>query len=371
MVNLLIEPHHHYEVLDALLRLLATSQTPTTCITNNFCYQHSDFKSADWVDWKIAKSTETVIKKETTIIKQSKNILCTTIDIFSSLWTMDLRQTRLMAFIHNGHNFFNQHQQLVWNPNAILRSLYYQFRGDFRKQALIADKLDKILVPSESIAEYLKSTASDHLQAKITYLDFAIPQLVANISKDEKITITIPGTLTNKRRDYELTFRVLPELDKMIQQPVELYFLGKKTTDVIITSIAALDLKNIAIHIFDGYIAPEVFHQKLLSTDFLWLPIREKIQYKSFYEIRNKTCVSGNINDMVKYALPVILPEFYQLPSPLEQMAASYQQEEDLVQLLSQWINTKAFNDIKKNSDSILAIHKNQVLQQLSNLDLK
>jgi len=104
------------------------------------------------------------------------------------------------------------------------------------------------------------------------------------------------------------------------------------------------------------------------TTDFLLLPIREKMIYKAHYEYRGKSSVSGNINDLARYALPAILPDFYPLDNSLEEWVIRYGDEEKLTNILITWISYQAFDDIKREKLVYLDRYTERILMDFKEI---
>jgi len=364
----IIEPFQHYEVLHSLLRMVIATGTTATVITNDFCKKHINLKNDNFIIWHTARNTEAVIQQQKLLLKNAAKILFTTINPSSVFWKWEKFDSQISAFAHNAHNLFNLKSYRVPSPIYRIKYGLYQLRGDYQQQKYILERLTTVLVPDTQIAIHLQKVVYSSQKHKIKVLPFAFPQHTATIYSKEAINITIPGTISNTLRDYNSVAKIIKQVDEAINTPVRLRLLGRLKETPISILFDKIKLYNIQLEIFTDYIPPELFLDKMLETDFLLLPIQEKIIYKSHYEYRGQSSVSGNINDLISYGLPAILPSFYPLDEAVEKMTTRYKNEYDLANVLTQWISQRSYNEIKENSRRSLAAYKAEVLKKFTAL---
>ena len=281
---ILIEPFQHYEVLHSLLRMVLATGGSATVITNDFCKKHIQLDHSSAITWLVEPSTEAVIQQQQALLQKSSTIIFTTIDPYSIFWTWRLSRKKVAAYVHNAHSFFKVLEYSIPSFFYRLKNWSYVVRGDYQRQKEILAQLTNVLVPDQRIAGHLSLKVAVEFQEKITTLPFAFPEFNPKVHLDNPIQITIPGTISIALRDYEILLTCLPKVDQIIKIPVQINLLGRLKETKIRKSFEELALKNIKIKLFEDYISPKLFEQQMRATDFLLLPIQEKVIYKAHYE---------------------------------------------------------------------------------------
>jgi len=348
--------------------MVLATEGSATVITNEFCKKHIQLDHPSAITWLVAPNTESVIREEQARLQKSSTIIFTTIDPYSTFWSWRLPGKKVMAYIHNAHSFFDVLEYSLPSFFYRLKNWSYAVRGDYQRQKEILAKLTNVLVPDESIARHLKSKITVENWKKVKTLPFAFPEFNPKVHLDNPIRITVPGTISNQLRDYEIILACLPKVDQIIKIPVQINLLGRLKETKIRRSFEKLTLKNIQIKLSEDYISHELFEQQMRATDFLLLPVREKMIYKAHYEYRGKSSVSGNINDLVRYALPAVLPDFYPLDDSLEEWVIRYSDEKKLTDILIMWISNQAFDDIKRKKSIYFDEYQEKVLASFKEL---
>lgn len=349
----IIEPFKHYEVLAAILRLVKEEAIEVHCFTTVFCRDQISNTSDNihFYTFSGERLADDFIEEHLELLNQCSFVFFTTLDIHSKLFSNQKISTKLLGLVHNANNFFFYNNK----KKAVDQVKYYfnKLRGDFSKNAQVLNRLDRVVVPTKFIAEYIEIHYENRLN-KLKAIEIAIPKHKPLIYNRKEVIITIPGTVNQDRRDYQLIAEKILSVDARIEVPVKLFFLGKlfsKKERKLLEQLQTKKLKYVELVTFEDYVPIDTFREIIALSDFLLLPIQQLIQYKAFEEERGKSCVSGNINDMVQDGLPAILPSFYPLAQELEQMVGRYEKPEGLEDLLVDWISTKHFNKIKKGLD--------------------
>lgn len=140
----------------------------------------------------------------------------------------------------------------------------------------------------------------------------------------EKITIVIPGSVSQSRRDYENVFSTISAFEIEIKngfhlskENIEFVFLGKAQGSQL-KQLVALEqsLEKISIHYFTEKVPVIIFDEWMNKADFLWCPIQSETEFFSHKEIYGKTKMSGNIGDAIKYGKTAFFPADYQSDLP-------------------------------------------------------
>ncbi len=167
---------------------------------------------------------------------------------------------------------------------------------------------------------------------------FYLPVFINEFSQPEKSDLTIiviPGTVSQKRRDYQHLFSFIK--NSKSQQQFHFIFLGKASG----TELQELkDLKNnlpknISIEFFKEKVSSTIFEECMLKADVLWCPIQPKTEFLSQEEIYGETKMTGNLGDAIKYGKPAIFPTHYKNNYPF-----IFEEEKDV---FKQFSNLKNF----------------------------
>ncbi len=361
----IVEPLKHYEVLASILRSLSNIEVEIYCFTTAFCRNQIEGNTYN-VHWYTSDSdsfSDDMLYEHLSILKSCEAVFFTTIDLKSKFIIDKDVRVKMIALVHNCNNFFFQGQEQI---EKISMYFFNKIRGDFKKAKQILDRLDRVVVPTEFIANHLEGKLN-MVQDKLESIEVAFPAYAPQLFERPEIIITIPGVVNQDRRDYELIAGLIPKVDRQIERPVKLIFLGKifsKKEARILDRLKAQPLKHFELITYQDYIPIGTFKAQLRLTDFLLLPIQEKITYKSLQEQRGKTCISGNINDLVQYALPAISPNFYPLHQEIQPLVDTFSTTDELSDHLVKWIENRTYHHKKTYFDSMMIQYKEKVISK-------
>ncbi len=126
-------------------------------------------------------------------------------------------------------------------------------------------------------------------------------------NKNEKLTIVIPGGVSQKRRDYKHVLNVIQKTEG--SENIEFVFLGKAKGDELDA------IKNVSnqFHItyFTERVSQEDFEMWMKKADVLWCPIQQQTEFFSQKELYGKTKMTGNIGDAIKFGKIAVFPANY------------------------------------------------------------
>jgi hypothetical protein len=255
-----------------------------------------------------------------------------------------------IGLVHNAHSFFFPLSLKFLPWSRLPKYCFYLFRLDFKNYARIRKNLDIIVLPDTIIYNHIRPKLAHSLQSKLFNLSISVPEKDPRKMINKSIIITIPGIVSQNRRDYRHLIDLLPELNRLISNPIVLYLLGApktRTDNKILKQLNALSLKYIEIKSFLEDVPADQYDAMLSITDFLLLPIKIRKVYRSSYEYRGKSCTSGNLNDMIRFSLPAIVPRELPLSSDVEGLVDTYKSRRDLLNVLTLWINKRHYNGKK------------------------
>lgn len=126
-------------------------------------------------------------------------------------------------------------------------------------------------------------------------------------NKNEKLTVVIPGGVSQKRRDYNHVLDVIQKSEGV--DNIDFIFLGKAKGEEL------ENIKKIAekfnLKYFTERVSQEDFEIWMKKADVLWCPIQQKTQFFSQKEIYGSTKMTGNIGDAIKFGKAAVFPKNY------------------------------------------------------------
>lgn len=271
----------------------------------------ASFKADFFLSKKIAKQVQ-LSPEQNVVIWQPGNLLF-------QLFKEDYK----LVIIGTLHRRFNVFQKIigkfntaviVHNQNFVKTSKYGLWQAIFKKEFLFRAKL----LSKEALLQ------APHLYQEVNYLLVLDPrfenknqkyfpvfynEFLENTRK-EFLTIVIPGTVSQWRRDYE---HVLSEIPKF-KTSTCFIFLGKAALPELdwLRSAENRLPSHLKIQYFTEKVQQNEFDEIMNSADVLWCPIQEKTEFFSGLEIYGQTKMSGNIGDAIKYGKPAVFPKAYQ-----------------------------------------------------------
>ena len=146
-----------------------------------------------------------------------------------------------------------------------------------------------------------------------------------------------------------------------LHKQVILTLLGKPSGPYgqkIVRQFKSLQRSNLEIQTYDHFIEQEYFDEMLKQSDFLILPISRYMKVSIFKEINGFTCVSGNVNDMMRFAIPSLISDFYPLDKELKDLTQSFNSATELRRLVESWVNQNTYLEKRKNASALLSSHQ-------------
>lgn len=155
----------------------------------------------------------------------------------------------------------------------------------------------------------------------------------SNFSEDETIHIVMPGNVSNKRKDIDLVFRIISELNPVSK--LHFTFLGKPENNRILNQLENVKANahpNILITNFNQFI-PWVTYSKIINKAHLLLcPIKNKTSFYWVDEFYGSTKVSGSEADCIYNGKIGIFPATY---PKMDWHNLFYENEAQLAELLN------------------------------------
>lgn len=142
-------------------------------------------------------------------------------------------------------------------------------------------------------------------------------QNYVSAASSAQLTVVIPGSVDEHRRDYDHIFNILNS--KTFSQHIKFVFLGKSGKGMV---HRLEHLKNTGVHhnfsvqYYNTKVPALEFDQVMREADVLWCPLQKITQFFSTDEFYGKTKMSGNIGDAITFSKPAIFPSWYDTEYP-------------------------------------------------------
>ncbi|MFN1217451.1 hypothetical protein ACKW6Q_10835 [Chryseobacterium kwangjuense] len=253
--------------------------------------------------------------------------------VFLSDSSMIMEQLKLKKYdliiIGTVHRYFNTFHALVqkYNTAVIVHNINF---SNASKSALMASVFKGDLIYRLKLwwKEGLFYTSKAYRSAKnLLVLDEELSSqklkflplfYSKSFEKPEnmKLTIVIPGGVSQKRRDYDHVFKTIRNLKP--EEECEFIFLGKAGDKELkqLEQLARQLPDKVSIRYFSDRVSHLDFEKGMRQADVLWCPIRRKTEFFSREEIYGITKMTGNLGDAIKYGKTAIFPKDY--PAKLE-----------------------------------------------------
>ena len=209
-------------------------------------------------------------------------------------------------------------------------------------------------------------------------------------TQNNVFTIVIPGSVSQRRRDYEKVIKKLRKFElnanknelrrsetlvETKQQEkessvgtthhLEIILLGKASGKELkmIQDFEQSKSEKISITYFTEKVSQHVFDEFMQKADILWCPIQQETKFFSQKEIYGVTKMSGNIGDAIKYGKLAVFPESY--PSNYSFIVHEKEHVEDFIFIkeqvyFSEFSKEKVLQGLEKTIFASLHPSKNQ-----------
>ncbi|SHJ03824.1 hypothetical protein SAMN05444363_2465 [Flavobacterium terrae] len=178
---------------------------------------------------------------------------------------------------------------------------------------------------------------------------------------DETIQIVMPGNVSNKRKDVDLLFAILPKLNP--KSKIHFTFLGKPENETVLTQLEQLKDNchaNIAITHYHQFIPWQEYSKVIAQAHLLLCPIKQNTSFYWVDEVYGTTKVSGAEADCVYNGKIGIFPSSY---PKMDWYNWQYQSEDDLIQLL----NTVSIEMLQKEYEKLKPFAEKYTFEKVKN----
>ncbi len=262
-----------------------------------------------------------------------------------------------LIIIGTAHRYFNVFSSIctIFNTAVITHNLNFSKASKFKllKSIFLQDQIYrlKLLLKEDLLdagqlykkAKHLLVLSESFLTENSPtrrYLPLFFNEYNESHDKDYFI-IVIPGTVSQKRRDYRHVFqRIRSWPQDPSKKTVEFVFLGK-AEGAELTTLRELEKslpQNLRLKYFVEKVPQQNFNQYMNKADVLWCPVNRYTKFFSQTEIYGETKLTGNIGDAIRYGKFAIFPTNFPREYPF-----IMSEDEDLANQL-QSIQTERYN---------------------------
>ncbi|MGW2028319.1 hypothetical protein [Streptomyces decoyicus] len=345
----LIELSAHNEVLESLIRQAIDVGASPTVYTNAFCAESSGAADSSAVEWHVCPPglpyAEFLDKCQSSIDSQDHLFIVTPVDsLCGPLSDASARSATWHCLVHTLNTFTSSDGD---RPSAAIAKL-------------VLEGAAGVLLPDLRLMK-----SGDPLRSRA--INIAYPQHPPTEFVREEVRCCIPGRMYSGR-DHAEVLSALKVAAPRLTRRLRVDFLGEHASEETKTAVeASREAVVPSVELLDhpGYVAQEEFDETLAEADFLILPVSEFLTRNGIVETRGQTCVTGNVNDMVRFGLPALMPAFYPLSGHIDGMTARYGGIASLADLIVTWVNTGEFNRRKRAAPPGLEAYRSECLSAM------
>lgn len=376
----LIELYSHSEVLLACLRLNQFAGIDMDVFTTEAVSE----ELSGVVEWEEIDKNKIILKNDNQSIN---NFICqfeekivtydllivTTISSNFITWNSILSKAKKsILVIHNFNTFFYERKKtlpILLNFNSflnVLRSVRAIFRNENWEKKELLENANWLLSLEGLNLNRLKEkniTYANKLRFDLP-TSFSLHPTDLKKTKNEILTITIPGSITDNGKQFDLIFNVFIKCISFFQSRVRLILLGSPkgvSGNRILEKFKAMKNNMLDVVCFEKPIERIDFEEFLKQSDFMLLPIGKTYNFGRYFEEYSITSVSGTINDAILFKIPAIIPNHYFLKDDLKlSLFQAFNNEQELENLLIDWVNNRTFS---QNIDLFNSIQNNYSIE--------
>lgn len=274
-----------------------------------------------FVSQKILDKLTVIPKESITVIHKVKNTNFSSFDAvvvntlhrnFSDYYNL-FQQKSVLCLVHNLNfslflksiswkNIFKEKQKLTYFLKLYLKEKI----GSKRKALHLAKNFGVISTSAlKTIKNEGRFSRKSHLIQMNYCQNFEFPS-------EEIFQIVMPGNVSNKRKDIDLLFKILPKLQP--KHKIHFTFLGKPENDSVLQQLESLKTEcheNISITYYNQFIPWQKYSQIISNAHILLCPIQSKTSFYWVDEFYGNTKVSGAEADCIYNGKIGIFPNTY------------------------------------------------------------
>ncbi|HMQ06901.1 MAG TPA: hypothetical protein PKC30_06335 [Saprospiraceae bacterium] len=376
----LIEPELHAEVLRSFILSLHCQHIKlkvfTSSVVSNSLYDLYDYQNIEWFICRTPGEIYNCIENHLPQFKCCADVIWTSYPFLAKRINIPEIPCPQSVLIHNLHTVFDPIGNLdLSTVENILRIIKFLPALIELKSHKRISGFNRILLPSNEVMHYFlhKKYYSPVKPLVFQILVYEKPYATKHSTP---IKITIPGTFSDKGRDYDTLFNAL--FNVQFNEDIEIVFLGKAGKQIPKKWKNRMNEilnkhNNINITTFAEFIPQKEYNEHLLQSDFLIIPLKKWKRYGPIKEWFGASALSGTVLDAVRFAIPALISYSYIIPEGLENTLIPYSNEMELTTLINKWMRNKTYNQIKTTESSHTIIFNKELAanEYLSTFHLK
>jgi len=350
---ILLDQHH--EVLSSHITSLHAAGHDVTVFTNSFCrgkLRKNELEAiSECFIREEKKSIDHFLSFYKTEIDRSDAQLVPSIDGNYGEYISPKYFNNPYLLVHSYHAIIDPFGHISWKKSwksnliTLLKAAKGVCTRSYHKRVVTALQYEHILLPSESVLRYCNELEHKSNNKQILGLaPFYTHERMNHVYERKVIKVIVPGTVIYKSRDYQILLDALLKVDKKIE--LEIVLLGKlKERPKELERLK--ECKNIILRTYDEYLTQEEYDFELFDADFLILPLMHEMNFGIVSEKAGYTALSGNVNDVTRFAIPALITESIPMPAPIDEISERFADAHSLAKLINQWCIKKTFNELK------------------------
>lgn len=231
-----------------------------------------------------------------------------------------------LSMFSYGHIVLTIHNANFWMMKGTKYKLFKRPRNEQHKAMLRLIELStSVLVLSDNVKKYIVSKYKP--KKNIVVFPYSVYEGFRGNTTGDCITIAVPGVIERTRRDYELILTVFKELDtkkfklKLLGPPIGEY--GNE----IVAKCVELKKKGYSIDLLED---PKDFEREISEATVILAPINIHTSFAGIEETYGVSKESGVIFDVVRYAMPAVLPKSLHVPADISKAILRYNTPDEL-----------------------------------------
>lgn len=201
------------------------------------------------------------------------------------------------------------------------------FRVPFRR--LLLNRADAVVVEYGPIRDYL----SPFVDIPVFAMTPAFFHRDVHDPFEDSLNITVPGAIQETRRDYGIIFDSLFQLPSPMRNKISIDLLGRpvgESGDTVISEVSEFVKRCWDINYYRDWIAVDEFNDIIARSDVLLSPLKRTILHDTSLEVYGQSKGSGVFADSIRFALPMILPDYYKIPEGFDNSILTFSNASEL-----------------------------------------
>jgi len=318
----LIELYQHDEVLRHYCALLQDSEYEINVYCSEQVYNNLKFEDKPTAfKFIVMKAAETIPsfidQHHSKLEKHHLNIVLSALNSFNA-FRQFFKNFPTLLVVHNVHSlFFPSSNFKLRTLKDIGRWMQTIWRRDHQYKKSIIKNARGFIFPNEQILAYFSSKSNQNSQQLIFTTPFSSLNNSIKQNTDENlIQITIPGSVNEDLRDYQIVFKVIKHFLSISESKLRLVLLGKANVNSkkIIWQFKSIVHPNFELQYFENHVDQELFDHLMNAATIIFLPLREYGRNYIYQEHLGYSKISGSINDVIRFNKIALIPGSFPLP---------------------------------------------------------